>query len=224
MSLKISHLTVYENNNSINDQESPLISNFSITVNKGDILTLMGPSGSGKSTLLSVIAGFINPDFSYTGEIYLAEKPLNGIKPENRKIGILFQDDLLFPHLSIIENLMVALPNAIKGEQRRETALKALQHVNLQQLADNSPLQVSGGQKARVGVLRLLLAEPNAVLLDEPFSKLDSSLRSEFREWVYSVLKERELPTILVTHDSEDSPSCATTLHWPWGQKELTNA
>jgi putative thiamine transport system ATP-binding protein len=222
MTLKINHLTVYENHNDA--QEKPLISNLSITVNKGEILTLMGPSGSGKSTLLSVIAGFITPDFSYSGELYLADKPLNDIKPENRKIGILFQDDLLFPHLSIIENLMVALPNAIKGKQRRESALRALQQVNLQQLADSSPLQVSGGQKARVGVLRLLLAEPSAVLLDEPFSKLDSSLRSEFREWVFSILKERSLPTILVTHDSEDSPPCATTLHWPWDQKEVNNA
>ena len=138
------------------------------------------------------------------------------VKPENRKIGILFQDDLLFPHLSICENLMIALPNSIKGKQRKKIALQTLQEINLPALADKSPQQISGGQKARISVMRLLLAEPKAVSLDEPFSKLDKSLRSDFRNWLFKELNNRDLPTILVTHDQEDSPKNANILNWPW--------
>ena len=224
MSLIISHLSVYGVNNENSKEKSILIDDFSVTVDKGTVLTLMGPSGSGKSTLLSIIAGFVSPDFNYTGQLLLEQKSLFSIKPENRNIGILFQDDLLFPHLTICENLMIALPNMIKGKQRRDMALKALSKINLQHLADRAPEQISGGQKARIGVLRLLLAEPKAVLLDEPFSKLDKSLRSEFRDWLFAELKKRNLPTILVTHDSEDCPQGAITLHWPWGNKEHIDA
>ncbi|GLS92408.1 ABC transporter ATP-binding protein [Psychromonas marina] len=222
MSLTISHLSVF-NNHSENDNNI-LIDDFSVSVDKGTVLTLMGPSGSGKSTLLSIIAGFVSPDFHYTGEILLNQKRIGSEKPENRNIGILFQDDLLFPHLSVCENLMVALPNSIKGKLRREIALQTLQQINLQHLADRSTLQISGGQKARVSVMRLLLAEPHAVLLDEPFSKLDKSLRSEFRDWLFTELKKRNLPTILVTHDNEDCPIGQTTLHWPWHKEETLDA
>lgn len=219
MALKISHLSVYEKGVT-QAQKKILIDDFTATIKNGEVLTLMGPSGCGKSTLLSVAAGFLSPDFSYTGEILLDNSPLNSVKPENRHIGLLFQDDLLFPHLTICENIMIALPNRIKGKLRRETALQTLQQINLQQLADRSVHQISGGQKARVSVMRLLVAQPKAVLLDEPFSKLDKSLRSDFRDWLFCELKKRQLPTILVSHDSEDNPQCATIRHWPWRNKE----
>jgi len=217
MSLSIDNLSIHENKAT---NSPPLFSDFSATVNNGSVLTLMGPSGSGKSTLLSVIAGFISPDFSYTGKLFLHNKELSLLKPENRKIGTLFQDDLLFPHLTICENLMIALPNSVKGKQRRSIALQTLKKLNLSALANKSALQISGGQKARVSVMRLLLAEPQAVLLDEPFSKLDKSLRRDFRAWLFTELKQRNLATILVTHDSDDSPQGATICQWPWTNKE----
>ncbi|MCP4321569.1 MAG: ATP-binding cassette domain-containing protein [Alteromonadales bacterium] len=221
MGLSIDKLSIYEDRAT---NSSPLFSDFSVTVKSGSVLTLMGPSGSGKSTLLSMIAGFLSPDFSYTGKLFLHKKELTLLKPENRKIGILFQDDLLFPHLTICENLMVALPNTVKGKQRRFIALQTLKKLNLSALADKSALQISGGQKARVSVMRLLLAEPHAVLLDEPFSKLDKSLRKDFRTWLFTELKQRNLATILVTHDSDDSPQDATIYQWPWSNKEQLNA
>ncbi|MFT6984809.1 MAG: putative thiamine transport system ATP-binding protein [Psychromonas sp.] len=223
MSLELNRLSIYENRGST-EQAKVLISDFSYTVDNGEILTLMGPSGCGKSTLLSVIAGFLSPDFSYTGELYLQKMPLTNIKPEDRKIGVLFQDDLLFPHLSVCENLMLALPNTVKGKQRRVVAQQTLAQLNLSELANKSPQQTSGGQKARISVMRLLLAQPQAVLLDEPFSKLDKPLRRDFRDWLFDELKQRNLPTILVTHDGEDSPHDGTTLDWPWTQKDSLNA
>jgi putative thiamine transport system ATP-binding protein len=215
MSLTISHLSIYESNNTKIPGKA-LIKELSVEVDNGAVLTLMGPSGSGKSTLLSVIAGFVSCDFAFTGEVLLQDKAMMEVKPENRKIGILFQDDLLFPHLSICENLMIALPNSIKGKKRKEIALATLDEINLLALADKSSQQISGGQKARISVMRLLLAEPQAVLLDEPFSKLDKSLRSDFRNWLFIELRKRNLPTILVTHDQEDSPKDAKILNWPW--------
>ncbi|MGC3836165.1 ATP-binding cassette domain-containing protein [Moritella viscosa] len=217
MSLSVNNLTILDNRN------QPLFVPVSFTVAQGEIFTLMGPSGCGKSSLLSVIAGHTSADFSYQGECYYQQQLLNNLPAEKRNIGILFQDDLLFPHLNIWENLAIALPNKVKKAQRKLTALETLTQLNLLTLADKTPMQISGGQRARISMMRMLLAEPAVVLLDEPFSKLDKSLRSEFRKWVFTQTISRQLPVLMVTHDADDVPNGSKCLHWPWN-KENKNA
>ncbi|QUM80073.1 ATP-binding cassette domain-containing protein [Moritella sp. 5] len=217
MSLSVNNLTILDNHN------HPLFTPVSFTVAQGEVLTLMGPSGCGKSSLLNVIAGHTSADFSYQGECYYQQQLLNNLPAEKRNIGMLFQDDLLFPHLNIWENLAIALPNKVKKAQRKLKALETLTQLNLLTLADKTPMQISGGQRARISMMRMLLTEPAVVLLDEPFSKLDKSLRSEFRNWVFTQTIDRQLPVLMVTHDADDVPSGSKCLHWPWN-KENENA
>ncbi len=217
MSLSVNNLTILDSNN------KPLFAPVSFTVAPGEVLTLMGPSGCGKSSLLSIIAGHISADFSYQGECYYQQQLLNNLPAEKRNIGMLFQDDLLFPHLNIWENLAIALPNTVKKKERKKQALETLTQLNLLALADKTPMQISGGQRARISMMRMLLAEPAVVLLDEPFSKLDKSLRSEFRNWVFAQTISRQLPVLMVTHDADDVPNGSKCLHWPWN-KENPNA
>lgn len=210
MSLVIKNLSV------INKEKHALFPPISFSINQGEILSLMGPSGCGKSTLLNVIAGHLDEDFSYTGECYLNVQALDNLPPEKRRIGILFQDDLLFPHLNIWENLALAIPENIKKSQRKALAMSTLENLNLEFLAYSAVSQISGGQRARVSMMRMLLAEPKAVLLDEPFNKLDKSLRAEFRSWVFKLLSDRKLPSLMVTHDHDDLPDNGRSLIWPW--------
>jgi len=219
MTLSIKNLAIYNSNN------DALFPALSFSINPGEILSLMGPSGCGKSTLLSVIAGHQLNDFKYSGDICLNQQLLNNIAPEKRKIGILFQDDLLFPHLNIWQNLAIALPDSVKKQQRKAQAFNTLDELHLTFLAYNSPAQISGGQRARISMMRMLLAEPSAVLLDEPFNKLDKSLRREFRDWVFAQIKTRKLPALMVTHDQTDIPDQERCLIWPWSEnKEPLNA
>ncbi|MEH6453896.1 MAG: ATP-binding cassette domain-containing protein [Psychromonas sp.] len=212
MGLLVKNLEIINNNN------SPLFPALTFTINPGEILTLMGPSGCGKSSLLNAIAGHLDSDFLYRGECYLNGLLVNNISPEKRNIGILFQDDLLFPHLTVWENLAIALPNTVKKSQRKQQALQTLKDLDLLSLANKAPDQISGGQRARISLMRMLLAEPAAVLLDEPFSKLDKSLRQSFRNWVFSEIKKRNLPMLMVTHDQSDVPQGSQCLDWPWIQ------
>jgi len=210
MSLTVKDLSI------IDSSRKTLFSPLSFSIPEGKILALMGPSGCGKSMLLSAIAGHASPDFTYSGEYYLKGVLLNNIAVEKRKIGILFQDDLLFPHLTIWENLAIALPNTFKKEQRKALAMQTLSELKLHSLANKAPSQISGGQRARVSMMRMLLAEPAAILLDEPFSKLDKALRGDFRHWVFAQIRKRKLPALIVTHDESDVPDNSQCLQWPW--------
>lgn len=174
----------------------------------------MGPSGCGKSTLLNTIAGHLVNEFSYQGEIWLAGKQLNPVPVHKRQIGMLFQQDLLFPHLSVWENLAFALPHQVRAKERRAKALSALDEIELLPLANRYPWQLSGGQRARISLVRMLLARPKLVLLDEPFSQLDHSLRGQFRDWVFARLKEAQTPSLLVTHDRQDIPPSSQLVEW----------
>ncbi|MUK42933.1 ATP-binding cassette domain-containing protein [Aliivibrio fischeri] len=198
-----------------------LFTSLNMRVKKGEILTLMGPSGCGKSTLLDVIAGHLSDEFSYSGNLTLDSADLTKLPAHKRNVGILFQDDLLFPHLTVWENLAFALPNAIKGNDRKTQAMQALEHISLTKLANSFPAQISGGQRARISLTRMLLAKPKVALLDEPFSKLDKDLRIKFRDWVVEQLKEANIPALMVTHDKEDVPQGSRVLTWPW---EVTHA
>tara|TARA_R110001583_G_scaffold16561_17_gene67921 strand:+ start:23738 stop:24385 length:648 start_codon:yes stop_codon:yes gene_type:complete len=192
-----------------------LISNLNVEIKAGEVLSLMGPSGCGKSTLLHAIAGHPLNDFSVTGDVSLNGKSLNSTPVEERNIGFLFQDDLLFPHLNVWQNLAFSLPDSVKKKDRKEQALLALKQQNLIDLADKNPSQISGGQRARISMIRMLLAKPCAVLLDEPFNKLDQQLRQEFRQWVFDLIKQNSLPVLMVTHDQEDIPLNSQTIIWP---------
>ncbi len=190
-------------------EESLLFSLPALQVAPGEVLTLMGPSGCGKSSLLAALAGVLpaSGPIRLEGEIRLGERPLNTLPPQARHIGMLFQDDLLFDHLTVAENLMFGMPASVKGHRaRREKAVATLAQVDLTSQADKLPGALSGGQKARVSLLRALLAEPEALLLDEPFSRLDKPLRAAFRELVFAQIKALAIPAILVTHDEEDAP------------------
>lgn len=172
-------------------------------IEPGSVLTVMGPSGSGKSTLLSYIAGFFGAPFTADGSVLLNGADITEMEPEKRHVGLLFQDPMLFPHLSVGGNLLFGMPSDVSG--RRVRAEEALTRFGLKGFADRDPATLSGGQASRVALLRLLLSEPRAALLDEPFSKLDRHLRDDIRRFTFERLREAGLPSILVTHDPEDA-------------------
>ncbi|WP_346795759.1 ATP-binding cassette domain-containing protein [Halomonas sp. Bachu 37] len=173
------------------------------TIAPGEVLTVMGPSGSGKSSLLAYVAGFLDSEFSASGDVWLGGCNLLDRPAEQRGIGLLFQDPLLFPHLSVGGNLRFGLPRRVKDKRQQVT--QALGQVGLAGFAERDPATLSGGQQARVALMRLLLSGPRAVLLDEPFSKLDTVLRQEMRSLVFGRLREAGLPALLVTHDHADA-------------------
>jgi putative thiamine transport system ATP-binding protein len=184
-----------------------LIAPLDLTVDPGQIATVMGPSGCGKSSLLAYICGTLDPGLQASGRVFLDGEDMTALPPEQRRIGILFQDDLLFPHLSVAENLAFGLPPEVRdGRARQERIGAALAEAGLDDFGGRDPATLSGGQRARVALLRTLLAQPRALLLDEPFAKLDVSLRTRFRQFVFDHVRSNRLPTLLVTHDPADAP------------------
>jgi putative thiamine transport system ATP-binding protein len=183
-----------------------LIPPLTINVEPGECVTIMGPSGCGKSTLLAYISGTIDPVFRATGRVAIGAREVTTLPPESRHIGIQFQDDLLFPHLSVGDNMAFALPASVRGRAERHTRIgQALAEADLSGFADRDPATLSGGQRARVALMRTLLSEPHVLLLDEPFNKLDAQLRHDFRRFVFEHAAGRGLPTLLVTHDATDA-------------------
>lgn len=172
----------------------------------GATLTVMGPSGSGKSTLFAFVAGFLDPAFDAGGAVILDGQDVTKLAPERRQVGLLFQEALLFPHMSVGENLLFALPPHLKGRKaRHDTAEAMLSEVGLADHFDRDPATLSGGQAARVALARTLVAEPRALLLDEPFSRLDQDLRATVRDLVFARIRQRAIPAVLVTHDPADA-------------------
>ncbi len=171
----------------------------------GEVLTVMGPSGVGKSTLLAYITGTLAPTFTGMGQVLLDGVDITTKPPHARRIGILFQDDLLFPHMSVGVNLAFGMPPGGGKAARRAQVEDALGDVGLTGFADRDPATLSGGQKARVALVRMLLSNPCALLLDEAFSRLDADLRAQVRDLVFQTAKERALPVLMVTHDIEDA-------------------
>ena len=183
-----------------------LLGPLDLAVAPGDVVTVMGPSGSGKSSLLALICGTLEPAFGTAGQVVLDSHDLGPLPPERRRIGILFQDDLLFPHLSVAENLAFGLPSTVIGQAaRRHRIEEALLDGDLVGFGERDPATLSGGQRARVALLRTLLSDPRALLLDEPFAKLDVALRAKFRRFVFDHARAHRLPTLLVTHDPADA-------------------
>lgn len=183
-----------------------LLGPLTMTIAPGQTVTIMGPSGCGKSSLLAFICGTLDPVFTAGGRIRLGEEDVTEMPPELRRLGILFQDDLLFPHMTVAENLAFGLaPGPVDRIERRRLIDDALGGAGLAGFGDRDPGTLSGGQRARVALLRTLLSEPRALLLDEPFGRLDIRLRAQFRQTLFEHGRNRSLPILLVTHDPEDA-------------------
>ena len=182
----------------------PLLS-ITHDIGPGEVLTVMGPSGVGKSTLLAFVTGTLASDFRAKGEVLLDGQNITHAAAHQRRVGILFQDDLLFPHLSVGANLAFGLQPGGSAAERKAKVEEALDEVGLSGFAIRDPATLSGGQKARVALMRMLLSEPCALLLDEPFSRLDAALRAQVRDMVFDRARARALPVLMVTHDADDA-------------------
>lgn len=186
-----------------------LVQDLRFEVQPGQILTLMGTSGSGKSSVLAAIAGTLGSvaegaqALRCTGTIQLGGNDITHLPTGQRGIGLLFQDALLFAHMTVAENLLFAVPPGPRA-QRLAQVQQALDEAGLSGYGERDPATLSGGQRARVALMRALLAQPKALLLDEPFSKLDAALRDQFRAFVFEHLRARHIPAVLVTHDAAD--------------------
>jgi putative thiamine transport system ATP-binding protein len=202
-----------------------LVSGLHLHVPPGEILTLMGPSGCGKSSVLGAIAGTLASvsegllPLQLQGSVQLNGRELSHLHTHHRGVGLVFQDALLFPHMTVAENLLFAVPvSGASGTnftiaQRQARVQQALQEADLTGMGNRDPSTLSGGQRARVALMRALLAEPQALLLDEPFSKLDAALRAQLRPWVFAHVRERRIPVVLVTHDEQDVADPQRVLH-----------
>jgi putative thiamine transport system ATP-binding protein len=202
-----------------------LVSGLRLAVPPGEILTLMGPSGCGKSSVLAAIAGTLASvsegllPLQLQGTVQLNGRELAHLPTHQRGVGLVFQDALLFPHMTVAENLLFAVPAcgtngiSLTIAQRQARVQQALQEAELSGMGERDPSTLSGGQRARVALMRALLAEPQALLLDEPFSKLDAALRAQLRPWVFAHVRERRIPVVLVTHDEQDVADPQRVLH-----------
>jgi iron(III) transport system ATP-binding protein len=183
------------------------VSDLSLTVYENELLTLLGPSGCGKTTTLRLMAGLERPS---SGRVRLGDRVVAGgstfTEPEERGVGIVFQDFALFPHLTVAENIGFGLTDVPPAE-KHERITELLELVGLSGYEDRNPDQLSGGERQRVALARSLAPEPDILLLDEPFSNLDVRLRVEMREEVRRILKEAGVTTVSVTHDQEEALS-----------------
>jgi putative thiamine transport system ATP-binding protein len=199
MSLNLTQITVTPK------AGTPLFAPLTLVIFPGQVATVMGPSGIGKSTLLDAIGGHLAQGFSVSGQAVLNGQDLLTLPAEARRVGVLFQDALLFPHLSVGDNLAFGLAQSVTGRARKEAVDQALEQAGLAGFATRDPATLSGGQRARAALMRALLAKPRALLLDEPFSRLDADLRAEIRSFVFDHVRAQDIPALMVTHDASDA-------------------
>jgi iron(III) transport system ATP-binding protein len=185
---------------------------LNLEIERGELMAVLGPSGCGKTTLLRVIAGFERPD---AGCVVVSDEVVAGpgriVPPEKRRVGMVFQDYALFPHLSVEGNVAFGLSNRSR-EERDALTRRTLELVGLQHRARTGVHELSGGERQRVALARALAPEPELVLLDEPFSNLDATLRAGLRREVELILRDAEATALLVTHDQEEALSLADRL------------
>ena len=180
----------------------------------GESLAVMGPSGCGKSTWLRWLLGVAQAHVRIRGSITIAENEVQELPIEQRGIGLLMQEQALFPHYSVADNLAFALRRQPVA-QARQTLLTALEAVGLAHTQRQYPAQLSGGERTRIGLLRAVLAAPQLILLDEPFNALDQERRSQVRDWTFDYLAEHHIPAIIVSHDASDLIRATQRWEWP---------
>jgi len=184
----------------------PLFPPITLAILPGEVATVMGPSGIGKSPLLDAIGGHLSHGFALSGTVRLDGADIAPLPAEARRVGLMFQDAVLFPHLSVGDNLSFGLARTVRGRAVRRAAVDAaLERAALAGLYDRDPATLSGGQRSRAALMRTLLAEPRALLLDEPFSKLDATLRDDLRAFTFEHIRKRNIPALMVTHDPADA-------------------
>ena len=185
-----------------------VIKNFSIQAEEGSFTTLLGASGCGKTTLLRLVSGFLEPD---SGEIKIGGQIINGILPNKRKIGFVFQDYALFPHLTVEQNLFYGLNLKKRTKEskieNKNLVLQTAENLGLQNLLSRFPSELSGGQQQRVALGRVLVLKPSLLLMDEPLSSLDTNLRLKVREELKEIQQKLKITTLYVTHDQEEALS-----------------
>ena len=181
-----------------------LFSGLSLSVARGEMRLVQGASGCGKSTLLGIICGTADAALNWSGDVRLNDRSISALPAEDRRVGLIFQDALLFPHLTVGDNLAFGL--AERHRRERDTAVaSALGIAGLEGFGDRDPATLSGGQAARVALMRTLLAEPDALLMDEAFSALDPERRQAFGGFVREQVRLRQIPALLVSHDAGDA-------------------
>ena len=190
-------------------QEVHAVRELSFEVPDGMLVGLLGPSGCGKTTTLNMICGLETPS---EGRIFFGEEDVTDLPPELRGVGMVFQNYALYPHLTVMQNILFPLQN-LKGAQRlssqemRRRAMEAAQLVQIEELLDRRPKELSGGQQQRVAIARALVKMPRVLLLDEPLSNLDARLRLQTREEICKIQKKTGITTLFVTHDQEEAMS-----------------
>jgi iron(III) transport system ATP-binding protein len=198
--LCLEHLTKY-----YPSQKLPAVDDLCLELEKGEIVALLGPSGCGKTTTLRLIAGFERPDAGLVeigGRVMADDHRF--VPPEQRGVGVVFQEYTLFPHLTVAENVLFGL-RKLSAENRRARLREMLETVGLTSLAQRYPHELSGGQQQRVALARALAPRPAVLLLDEPFSNLDADLRTQMLHEVYAILRECGTTAVFVTHDHEEA-------------------
>lgn len=186
------------------------VDSLSVDIDDGELVSLLGPSGCGKSSTLFMLAGLYTPS---SGEIYFNGKLVNRVEPEKREIGMVFQNYALYPHMTVLKNIMFPLkmkkmPKSLAEEQ----AVSIAKTVRIEHLLDRKPSQLSGGQQQRVAIARALVKKPSLLLLDEPLSNLDARLRLEMREEIKRLQQETGITTVFVTHDQEEAMSISNKI------------
>ena len=210
MKVVLQNLTkIFPSRNKKSKEEVIAVNDFTFTIPDGKLIGLLGPSGCGKSTTLYMISGLQKPT---SGQIFFGDEDVTELTPENRGIGLVFQNYALYPHMTVKQNIMFPLQN-LRGEDRMtkeemvEKAYWAAKLVQIDDLMDRKPSELSGGQQQRVAIARALVKVPKVLLLDEPLSNLDARLRLQTREEIRRIQKETGITTIFVTHDQEEAMS-----------------
>ncbi len=210
MKVELRNLTkIFPSRNKKSGEEVIAVNDFTFTIPDGSLVGLLGPSGCGKSTTLYMISGLQSPS---RGQIFFGEEDVTTLSPENRGVGLVFQNYALYPHMTVKQNIMFPLQN-LKGEDKLskeemlERAYKVAKLVQIEELMDRKPSEMSGGQQQRVAIARALAKMPRVLLLDEPLSNLDARLRLQTREEIRRIQKETGITTVFVTHDQEEAMS-----------------
>ena len=215
MKVELQNLTkIFPSRNKKENTEVIAVNNFTFEIPDGKLVGLLGPSGCGKSTTLYMISGLQQPT---SGRIYFGDEDVTDLSPENRGIGLVFQNYALYPHMTVKQNILFPLQN-LKGEDKMtkedmlERAYQAAKLVQIDELMDRKPSELSGGQQQRVAIARALVKMPRVLLLDEPLSNLDARLRLQTREEIRRIQRETGITTVFVTHDQEEAMSISDVI------------